>query len=708
MSRSLEVFLDMTTTTHGQGRAAGAIRVESEFATALLATHPDATTAVSWSSAAEHFLELDDDVALRYAGAQHVPSGDILGRPLVRRPRENAARRVLLVTGAGWLSNPTFFHGLFKARRDLDAELHVVVHDLVHLRFPQWVSRDEAARFGSTLEAMLAGADRVLVYSDSTGRDIRRVSERRGLRVNDIGRMALGTALTGGPNGHTSPGLESIADRPFVLYVSTIARRKNHEFLAQVWARLADELGDRLPRLVLAGRVAPDQEAAMERIRRDPALVDHVIHVAAATDADLVWLHEQCLFTVFPSLYEGWGLPVAESLALGKVCLASNASSIPEVAGGVTPLVDPLDVKGWCDGIRTLLDPSARSAAELRVREYRATTWAEAAARLWDAVRSSLVAGGCPPTLRVGHGPSAEPLDALSTVRELWSPVRDSFGAVVAQRARWGLSLGTLPAHGLQIAVTADLDTPGPLYVETEVNGLVVDGCVIPTGVSPLARTLDVPRDVLLRRGLLDVVMLLRPLDGSRPGSSGVRVPSLSARELTAAEEKAAVDARRDIWRLGDTLSFSAGSPHLALLRRGWGEPAPWGTWSVDPVATVSFRPMPQPGEPLVVRAMVRGFVPAAQSSLDVDVLVDGTPVTTWRFRYPADFTFVERSVTIPPELLADGVVHLQLSMPTVRSPRELGMSEDDRRLGVGVARVHCTTESGAPPPHGWKARRGD
>jgi glycosyltransferase involved in cell wall biosynthesis len=674
----------------------------------LLTTHPGATTAVSWSSSAEHFLELDDDVALRYAGAQHAPDGDIPGRPLVRRARDNAGRRVLLVTGAGWLSNPTFFHGLFKARRDLDAELHVVVHDLVHLRFPQWVSREEAARFGSTLEAMLAGADRVLVYSDATARDIRRVSERRGLRVNDIGRMALGTALTGRANDPTSPGLESIADRPFVLYVSTIAKRKNHEFLAQVWARLADELGERLPRLVLAGRVAPDQEPAMERIRRDPSIVDHLIHIAAASDADLVWLHEHCLFTVFPSLYEGWGLPVAESLALGKVCLASNASSIPEVAGGVTPLVDPLDVNGWCDGIRTLLDPLARSAAERRLSEYRATTWAEATTRLWDAVGLPLVARGASPALRVGHRTGAVPLDSLSTVHEAWSPVHDAFGAVVGQRARWGLALGELPAHGLQVEVTGNLDAPGPLYVETEVNGLVVDGCVLPAGVSRFARSLDVPRDVLLRRGLLDVVMLVRPLDGSRPRSSGVSAVLLSAGALTAAEEKAAVDARRDIWRLGDTLNFSAGSPHLALLRRGWGEPAHWGTWSVDPVATVSFRPMPQPGEPFVVRAMVRGFVPAAQPALEVGVLVNGTQLTRWSFRHPGDFSFVERSVTIPPALLVDGVVHLDLSMPDVRSPRELGMSADQRRLGVGLARGHCTTASGVPPPPGWKGRRGE
>jgi hypothetical protein len=115
---------------------------------------------------------------------------------------------------------------------------------------------------------------------------------------------------------------------------------------------------------------------------------------------------------------------------------------------------------------------------------------------------------------------------------------------------------------------------------------------------------------------------------------------------------------------------------------------------------------MPQPSEPLVLRMAVRGFVPPAQPSLDADVLVNGTHVTTWLFRHPTDFSFVERVVAIPPDLLVDGVVHLQLSIPEAKSPRELGMSQDDRRLGVGLARAHCTTRSGPQPDADWLRRR--
>jgi glycosyltransferase involved in cell wall biosynthesis len=701
----LEVFVDLTTTTHGQGRAAGAIRVESEFATALFRSYGAALTPISWSSSSEHLIEVDRDVARRYIAGDG-PAGDVRGAPLVRPARESGQRRILLVTGAGWLSNPTFFHGLLAARRALDAELHVVVHDLVHLLFPHWVSRDEAARFGSTLEAMLTAADRVLVYSDSTARDVARVATRRGLRVHDVGRMALGTALASAATASPlSPGLESLADRPFVLYVSTVARRKNHEFIAQVWTRLADELGDRLPRLIFAGRVAPDQEPMMERLRRDPALEDHLVHLPAASDADLVWLHRRCLFTVFPSLYEGWGLPVAESLALGKVCVASGASSIPEAAGGATPLLDPLDILGWVGEVRRLVtEPASLRAAEARARQYQAVPWDEAAQTLWAAIQAG-VAPREVPALPVGMAAVTRALTPLVTASEPWRPIRNAFGRIAGHRMRFALHLADLPAHGMRVELALRGSSPEPVQVETEINGLVLDGCVIAPG-GQAVRALDVPRDVLLRRGLLDVVAVARPLGGDDV-SPPVSFETIAAAALTKAQEAAAIAARLDAWRLGETVSFTAGSPHLALLRAGWGDPAHWGTWSVEPAATIVFRPLPQPSEPLVLRASVRGFVAAAQPSLNVEVRVNGTCLTTWTFQHPADFSFVEREVTIPVDLLDDGAVRLELSMPAARSPRELGISQDERRLGVGLSRAHCTTPGGPQPETGWTRRRG-
>jgi len=709
----LEVLVDMTRTIQGQGRMAGAVRVEFEFASALLASHPEAVVPVAWSSADERFVELDRDRVEGYLSQGGSPGEDASGPPLdATRPPGATRRRILLVTGAGWLSNVKLLHGLLQVRRTSGAELHVVMHDLIHVRFPQWAPREEALKSGSAHEAILGGADRVLVYSDSTARDIADVAEKRGIQIRDIRRMVLGTTFvpSAGDADELSLELESLADRPFVLFVSSIAARKNHLFITQVWTRLAAELGTRLPRLIFVGRAPADQEAMMERLGRDPALADHLIHVSGASDAQLAWLYRRCLFTVFPSLYEGWGLPVAESLAVGKVCLASNASSIPEVghrrdasAGSArhpSLVRDDPDADARSCGA---FDRRAQGPRRLQTSDL-ARGWRPAVARRSSAPGVEATTTGAQCRLRVGAAAVVTPVDDARAV------------AAAAHRARRHLRPPQAhrgpPRRGARSRLRLDLEissqSSSSIRAEIEINGLVIDGCVLDPGESAVRR-FDLPRDVLLCRGVLEVVAAVRQVTGvPAPALSLISFDAVSAGPLTRDEEAAAVDARQDVWRMHEIVHFTAGSRSLALLKRGWDEAARWGVWTCEPVVELSFRPLPQPSEPVVVRAIVRGFVPPAQPELDVDVLVNRTRVTTWAFRHPLDFSFVERSLVIPLELISDGFVHLQLSMPGVRSPRELGMSQDERRLGVGLARAYCTTQREASTetePSRWRSR---
>jgi glycosyltransferase involved in cell wall biosynthesis len=684
MTSRLEVFYDMTRTVQSRGRMAGAVRVESEFASAWLDADAASFAPIAWSSSAGHFVELDHAAALGYLQGDTALPGEVTGPPIeAARPHDEGVRRIIVVTGAGWLSNLTLLHGLLQLRRALRAELQVVVHDLVHLQCPQWAPRDEAFRAASAHEAMLASADRVLVYSESTAADVAAASRTRSITVNDVGRMTLGTSFVAAPPA--PGGLVSLLDRPFVLYVSSVATRKNHEFIADVWSRLADELGSALPRLLFVGRAAADQKDALERLCRNPRLEDHLIHIAGSSDAQLAWLYQQCLFTVFPSLYEGWGLPVAESLAFGKVCVASNASSIPEAAGGATPLVDPLDVVGWCNAVRTLiLDPTALARAEQRVRDrYKPVTWAEAGARLREAVAAPLEKRASPPVLALGPAP-VDPIESAVT-RLSWRPARNTLGLVAAHRLRLGLLLGTLPASGIRLAVSLRNDEEEPAHVEVSVNGSVLDGGVIPSGQS-MAHTLDVPRDVLILRGLLELVVTARTSHVPR-----VEPIEIRAEPLSASDEAAAIDARRDAWHLEKSLHFAAGSRHLPLLREGWDQAAPWGVWTTAGRAAIEARPVPPPAGPFELTAIVRAFVPPQRPTLDVDVMLGSTRVATWTFRHPADFGFVERRIRVTPELVVDGWLRLAFVIADARSPQELGMSPDDRQLGIGLVRLHAS-----------------
>lgn len=135
----------------------------------------------------------------------------------------------------------------------------------------------------------------------------------------------------------------------FVLFVATVEGRKNHRLILDIWRRMLAE-GDDPPHLLCVGRVGWKSEPFVAKLVETGYLDGRVILLQEVSDAYLRLLYSRCLFTVFPSLYEGWGLPVGESLAAGKICVCSNRASIPEVAGEwgrISTSKTPISHTGW-------------------------------------------------------------------------------------------------------------------------------------------------------------------------------------------------------------------------------------------------------------------------------------------------------------------------------------------------------------------------
>ena len=184
-------------------------------------------------------------------------------------------------------------------------------------------------------------------------------------------------------NAQPDEVLQRLADllqgRPFVLCVGTVEIRKNHIRLLEAWRALKAEFGAELPMLVVAGRRGWKAEAAL-------AALDHAIEndepirlVEQPSDEELKWLYAACTFSILPSLFEGWGLPVGESLWFGKACAASNTSSIPEVGRELCVYFDPDNVEDIKAAIRQLLDPAIRKGFEEKIRAATLRTWADVA-----------------------------------------------------------------------------------------------------------------------------------------------------------------------------------------------------------------------------------------------------------------------------------------------------------------------------------------
>jgi glycosyltransferase involved in cell wall biosynthesis len=114
----------------------------------------------------------------------------------------------------------------------------------------------------------------------------------------------------------------------------------------------------------------------------DPLTRGLIVQLYNVNDAELRLLYEAALFCLYPSFYEGWGLPVGEALALGKPVLSSDRGSLPEVGGDLVRYVDPWNPVAWAEAIwRLVSDDKEREAMANKVRvTYTAKKWQETAA----------------------------------------------------------------------------------------------------------------------------------------------------------------------------------------------------------------------------------------------------------------------------------------------------------------------------------------
>jgi glycosyltransferase involved in cell wall biosynthesis len=166
--------------------------------------------------------------------------------------------------------------------------------------------------------------------------------------------------------------------KPFVLAVGTLEPRKNLLRLIEAFGGLGPDLRESHV-LAVAGPRGWEFEAILARAGQDSGIVllDHV------SDQELAALYQQCQVFCYPSLYEGFGLPVLEAMSAGAAVVTSNVSSLPEVAGDAALYTDPRNTAGIRDAIARLLDsPGERKALRRRARERAAKfSWDRTAER---------------------------------------------------------------------------------------------------------------------------------------------------------------------------------------------------------------------------------------------------------------------------------------------------------------------------------------
>jgi glycosyltransferase involved in cell wall biosynthesis len=166
-------------------------------------------------------------------------------------------------------------------------------------------------------------------------------------------------------DGEIQPALQRYdLGGPYVLYVGALTARKNVPRLLQAYARL--RTWSTTWSLVIAG-ARNCKSAPIFRAVQELGLQEHVHFTAFVADEDLPALYNGADLFAFPSLYEGFGLPVMEAMACGTPVVTANTSSLPEVAGNAALLVDPYDVRAIAGAMRRVLE-DGDLAQELRER----------------------------------------------------------------------------------------------------------------------------------------------------------------------------------------------------------------------------------------------------------------------------------------------------------------------------------------------------
>lgn len=294
-----------------------------------------------------------------------------------------AAGDVLLSTGATWQF--PYYSARIDRIRAMGVRFAPFAHDMVPLLFPEWSVKSTTEAFEAWARGVLTRADVLFANSDATARDVAHYAERAGLAIPPAIKLPMGASF---PRA-VDPDAPRLHERPFVLFVSTIEPRKNHAGMLRLWRRLIDDLpADVVPDLVLAGRVGWLAHDVVAQAENADWFGGRLRLIQGPSDAELASLYRDCLFTVYPSFYEGWGLPVTEGLSFGKPVAASNRASIPEAGGPFCLYFDPEDMNEAYRVIsRMICEPAIVAGLTAKIAcEFRPPSWADSAAAILAAL----------------------------------------------------------------------------------------------------------------------------------------------------------------------------------------------------------------------------------------------------------------------------------------------------------------------------------
>ena len=250
-----------------------------------------------------------------------------------------------------------------------------MVHDLIPITKKEFCSEISSIIFLEWVQKLNKYVTHICCVSKYTKNEVLRVLGAESF--SSVESIALAHEFSGFSRSveHHTPQKTNL---PYVLCVGTLEIRKNGANLLRAWRKVIIELGENTPQLIFAGKIGWLLEEFYKELNSDPNLKRFVFIAEEPSDKELAELYLNSLFTVFPSLYEGWGLPIGESLWFGKPCITSNVSSMPEVGGSLVNYVDPTNIDQIKAVIVNLItDKDELARQENKIRSAQLRTWSD-------------------------------------------------------------------------------------------------------------------------------------------------------------------------------------------------------------------------------------------------------------------------------------------------------------------------------------------
>lgn len=296
------------------------------------------------------------------------------GRADLSRMLANTRRLVFLLVSHRALERK----GPIESIRRHGAAFVPLIHDIIPVTHPEYARPGQAETHQRRMATTGALADGIIANSEATAQALAPYLAHRDSQppivVAPLGIEKVPFSPRP-PATYRGPG--AAYAHPSFVTLGTIEPRKNHLLLLHLWRDMAATMGADTPRLTIVGKRGWENENVVDILERCTALNGVVQEAGQLSDRQVAGLMRNARALLFPSFAEGYGLPLAEALALGVPAICSDLPALREVGGDVPDYLDPLDGAAWRDAVLDYSRPdSPRRAAQLaRMARWSAPTW---------------------------------------------------------------------------------------------------------------------------------------------------------------------------------------------------------------------------------------------------------------------------------------------------------------------------------------------